>query len=890
MLRFRPALPPFIALACLGALAPARSQTAPPPAQTAGASERDTLFAQAEALQTAKRWPEAEAVWSRAIALDPAAWGGWINRGYVRSEQGNFAGAVADTSSGLAAHALAGGPNHDRAIMFGNRSYYWLKIGEPRRALIDAIIACEFDPQYSGAWLNRAQAQYALGNLEQARICMEKTKSSGTRDAHPYTDEGARQNALKNKPLDEKADMTPLFDAAFKADKDGKTEEAIAGYSAVIERNPLISNAWGNRGALLVRVGRLDEAIADDTVAISLAGISKQPVDAARLLANRSIIYTQQGRVAEAVNDLRLAAISDPNNKRVPGLLKVAQDTLAMSSLSPLEQAARLLGKVKDFKGVLGATDPDVIRATSLLDTLIKAGSKDPQVYYLRGVAEERAGSIMTGYHRKALPYYLWAISLRPDDPATGLAYYRRGAIRLGGTSGNVPDKTERDKEHKEGLSDLDKAVDLGVKDAGLFAERASWRAEAGNTTGAKSDLDYALFLEPQATEVLRQRANLLQRMKLWRQAAGDWSALLATDPKPVYEWRQRAACYVALSEWPAALSDLGGCIAAQPDDPDNYLDRARAYRLKGDRDKALADYAKARALDDDYPPVAADLSNAAAAEAVRESEAHSKHRFAKAADAFKKSSAKMERLLVQQSILGERMQRLLNGDTRTDAQKMAEATAHIEGEVADREDYTDRASLYLSDNKYALAIADCTTALSPALAPAAGSETDRDRRNAATAYDLRGRARDAQKQYLAALADMQAARKNDPDNADYAVDEAIVRYHQGDYDGAIVACDQALKISTIAPNAGVIRASAFDARGLGKEKKGDLAAALADYQAAGKGVPADPRFALHEGNAHLNLHHYDEAIAAYDLVLKLQPDNADATANRALAVKAKGK
>ena len=87
---------------------------------------------------------------------------------------------------------------------------------------------------------------------------------------------------------------------------------------------------------------------------------------------------------------------------------------------------------------------------------------------------------------------------------------------------------------------------------------------------------------------------------------------------------------------------------------------------------------------------------------------------------------------------------------------------------------------------------------------------------------------------------------------------------------------------------ASIYLAIMYDRRGVAHEEKKEWAASLIDYSAAAKANPTSPEYPLHQGNACVNLKKYDDAIAAYELAIKLKPDFKDAIDNLALAQKLK--
>ena len=844
------------------------------------AEDRDSVATQARALLDAKKWAESEKLYGRAILLDPKEWTSWASRAYARNELKNYDGAIADASSGMVALALSESPSlNNRAMSFANRARYWLSRGEPRRALVDSVIACKSDDTFASAWLNRADANYLLGNCKEARNCLAHMKIANGNVTRNYTEEEARQNALKYKPIDESFPVQLLFAAAVKDQNEGKDAEAIAKYDVIIEHAPMLDGPWGNRGVLHLKAGRLKQAVEDYSMSISLAGIMGDAEGIARNLTNRSIVYVKMLRFSEAINDLALALELKPDYQLAAAMLKSTQAKVAAmppETLPVLDRVKRLLETAKEFKGDIIERNTHADVALSLIEQFNQEEPQNAEGWYYRGRVEEQVNGFMIGPKKTALPFYDKAIAL---DPKIGDAYYRRGTNILGGFS-----LTEADRI--KGEADYDRAVDLGVEDAGLFAGRAGRRNAKKDYAGARSDLNRALEMEPKNERYLADRARTLESLELWEKALVDRNVLIEINPNSS-QYVSRGDLFLHLKNGEKAIADFDQAVALSPEDADYYIDRARAHRVLGEKEKAVADYEKARAIDSDYPMVSSDLANADAAENLR---GNLKHMMKKFAESSQKSTDEILGLSARKRILNERIRRILNGENRKPAEIIKEVDEHIALKIADGEDYYDRALIYSNDGKLDLAIADATKALS-----LNAKETgDADEKRAADEHraqclDLRGLALAKQSKLEESVVDFAEAVKLHPDKAEYLFHLGVAHVKLEKTSEAIANFQDVLKIDPGMKTAENYLGMALDMRGIEHEGKEEWEAALADYQRAAKTNPGEPNFPLHEGNVLFNLKKYDEAIAAYDRALKIKPDLKDATENRAAAVSEKG-
>ena len=106
------------------------------------------------------------------------------------------------------------------------------------------------------------------------------------------------------------------------------------------------------------------------------------------------------------------------------------------------------------------------------------------------------------------------------------------------------------------------------------------------------------------------------------------------------------------------------------------------------------------------------------------------------------------------------------------------------------------------------------------------------------------------------------------------------------DWDGAIRCWSQVIDLPEISEED---RAKAFNSRGLAFAKKGELNAAIRDFD---KALEFNPDYAdalLNRGAVFTKKGELDAAIREFDHILKIKPDNAEALYNRGLAFAKKG-
>lgn len=420
----------------------------------------------------------------------------------------------------------------------------------------------------------------------------------------------------------------------------------------------------------------------------------------------------------------------------------------------------------------------------------------------------------------------------------------------------------------KSALADLNEAVRLQPKLAGLYINRAYLRYSLDDYFGAMADYDYALQLEPTNTTAMFNRGLLLAEVNANDRALNDFSGVLKLEPDNYRALYSRALIHRSKGNYQAALADVDRVAEAFPNFPDALWLRADIERSMGQMTKAEASYSKAKRL-------------AAAARPAEESED----------DKVGKAVASGD---VPEELVSRRFASLLTVDDNADIREQYNNSA-IRGRVQDRNVAIEIEPMMelgfysspseLRTNTYyikeiddlnatrALRMAVIVTNHTPALdediikrhfssieyytSLIAGVHSPR-------AVDYIGRAMDyvTTRNYTAAIADASRAIELMPDYAPAYWLRAQARYHkrQLDRDTPDADIDAA------------VRRRASDAA---------MADILADID---RGLELSPQTAVawfNKGNILLENHDFTSAIAAYSRAIELKPDMGEAYYNR---------
>lgn len=152
-------------------------------------------------------------------------------------------------------------------------------------------------------------------------------------------------------------------------------------------------------------------------------------------------------------------------------------------------------------------------------------------------------------------------------------------------------------RDYANALLDMDRAVKLEPKLAGLYINRAYLRYSLDDYFGAMADYDYALQLEPSNTMALFNRSLLEMEVGDNDKALRDLTKVLQLEPGDYRARYNRAVVLSRKGEYDDAIADVDMVIARFPDFAGAYSLRSEFHREKGELAKAQLDYDKAWAL-----------------------------------------------------------------------------------------------------------------------------------------------------------------------------------------------------------------------------------------------------------------------------------------------------
>lgn len=152
-------------------------------------------------------------------------------------------------------------------------------------------------------------------------------------------------------------------------------------------------------------------------------------------------------------------------------------------------------------------------------------------------------------------------------------------------------------KDYQAGVKDMDEAIRLLPREAGLYINRAFLRYNLDDYDGAMADYDYAIQLDPLNAAAIYNRGLLRMEVRDNDNAIRDFNSALDLDPEDYRSLYNRAYLYTEKRDYNKALADVDRLVERFPDLPEALYMRSNIFRSLGRMGQAEADYKKALAM-----------------------------------------------------------------------------------------------------------------------------------------------------------------------------------------------------------------------------------------------------------------------------------------------------
>lgn len=402
---------------------------------------------------------------------------------------GNYQASEKDVSAMLAEKPVSAAAYLDRGLALFDRKRY-------DEAISDFTESLKLEP--SNAW--------ALANRGLANV-WKKDFAAATKDLQ------AAEAIDSENPVAARA-------RGVMAQQQGDLPAAVDAYSKSLRKSPNNEFALTRRGFALLSLGKADEAMKDFDAVVAQA----PSADAG--YGNRAMVLAGRGKFDAAQPDAEKALALNAEN--IPALLalgmisegrgvfkEAVESYSRILEVEPGESAA-LLRRASAYRA-LGDTE----KALADAEAAIKSGAKDPHLRLLRA-------NIFRGQGKRGAAI-LEADLLVKESPE--LDFAQVAAARIYATFG----------EKQKAMAAFDAALSIRPA-AYVYLNRAQIRPSS-DEAGRLADIEAALKLEPDNTDVLAMKAVMLSREDKYVDAIQLYDQVLAKAPNLTY-----AAAYRAVS------------------------------------------------------------------------------------------------------------------------------------------------------------------------------------------------------------------------------------------------------------------------------------------------------------------------------------------------------
>ena len=154
-----------------------------------------------------------------------------------------------------------------------------------------------------------------------------------------------------------------------------------------------------------------------------------------------------------------------------------------------------------------------------------------------------------------------------------------------------------RDNHFEKAAADMDEAIKLQPRLAGLYINRAYLRYRLDDFFGAMADYDYAIELDPLNETAIFNRSLLEMETGANDKALLDLNRIISLNPTNTRAYYNRSIVNNLKGQHKQAIEDITQVMNEVPDLPDPYFMRSEYYYAMHDMRNAERDYNKAMSL-----------------------------------------------------------------------------------------------------------------------------------------------------------------------------------------------------------------------------------------------------------------------------------------------------
>ena len=582
----------------------------------------DASLARGQAYEAKKQWDLAIADFTKAIDSKPKLADAWLERGRAYAGKGDYASAATNFSKALELR-----PTYTDVYAAQGDAYYNNKQWNESATAYTTYLSKEpkADPSI---YFNRAQAYLNAGKFNEAIADLTKYIPVA-KDAAPDATELRGDAYLASKQYDKAiADYTAYIaarpndqtalaykgrSAAYLLQAPPKYKEAIPDLRKYTGLHPEDTEAQRNLGIAISKTGSAADAIAAYTAVLNKNGGDL------KVRSARAALFVETKQYAPAISDYNLIVASEPNNTVALYNLGLAYSLQGDNARAipyfdkyiqnrPAEVAAgynaRAIAYTKTTPPQWGKAGDDFAQYVALKPADLEA-LKNEGIAYSNAKNTAKAQAALTAYDAK-----------KPGDPQVNQIL---ADMALNGSNPN--DAIMRlDKLVKANPRDANNQFNLGLAylnskqyqpAINAFSAAAAIKPDAdtyqnigvayfqlgvaGNAAAydkAVTNADLALNLKPGDPAATQLKADAAFSAKKWDIAAAAYRKMLDAKPGDDYATSQYVASYLNKKDFPGVITATTTALAKK-DNADYYNYRAIAYLNQKDYNSAIPDLTK---------------------------------------------------------------------------------------------------------------------------------------------------------------------------------------------------------------------------------------------------------------------------------------------------------
>jgi tetratricopeptide (TPR) repeat protein len=318
---------------------------------------------------------------------------------------------------------------------------------------------------------------------------------------------------------------------AWQLQQSGDDVAAVEAYRAFLKLRPHEAGAHSNLGALLVKLGRYDEAISEYQTAERLL-----PADP-RIGMNLALAYRKSGRLLEASKKLETLHTATPQERQITLLLadcslQVGENDRVIKLLEPLERENPGDLATAYMLGTALIREHQIAEAQVLLNRILSSGDSAEARFLVGtqyfeagnypGAVQELAGAVQLNPKLPQLQSYYGLALLNTGDPAGAAAAFRS---ELAENPNDYPSNLALgqilivSKQYGEALPLIERALLVRPQSTDAMLALGECLSGAGRLPEARERLEAVARAVPDSLEAHRELLSVYTRLNLGSEA-----------------------------------------------------------------------------------------------------------------------------------------------------------------------------------------------------------------------------------------------------------------------------------------------------------------------------------------------------------------------------------